>query len=139
MSQPDQFGAPKYAITRRLEGSTFDAVVERTRAALGEQGFGVLTEIDIAATLKKKLDADMRRYLILGACNPPLAHEAVTAEPGIGVLLPCNVVVAEDADGAIVVSGIDPNVMFSVVGRAEIEPIAQKVHDLLCAALETLS
>ncbi len=138
MPQPDQFGDPKYAITRRLEGSTFDDVVERTRAALGEQGFGVLTEIDVKATLKKKLDVDVRRYLILGACNPPIAHEALTAEPGIGVLLPCNVVVAEDADEAIVVSAIDPISMFSVVGRPDIEPLAQKVRDKLSAALEAL-
>ena len=95
----------------------FDDVVARTRDALAEQGFGVLTEIDVQATMKAKLDADMDAYLILGACNPPLAHQAITAQPIVGVLLPCNVVVREDA-GAVVVEAIDPVAMMSVADDA---------------------
>jgi len=136
--QADRYGTPSYALTRRLEGVDFDAAVAKAREALSGEGFGVLTEIDVSATLKKKLDVDWRRYLILGACNPPLAHQALTAEPGIGVLLPCNVVVAEDADGGVAVSAVDPVSMFSVVGRADVEPIAKEVRAKLERVLEAL-
>jgi uncharacterized protein (DUF302 family) len=136
--QADRFGDPSYALTRHFEDADFDATVAKTREALAAEGFGVLTEIDVKATLAKKLDVDWRRYLILGACNPSLAHQALSAEPGIGVLLPCNVVVAEDADGAVSVSAIDPLAMFSVVGRDDVEPIATEVRAKLARALEAL-
>jgi len=132
-----EYGSPSYALTRRFVGADFDDMVARTRVALAAQGFGVLTEIDVKATLKAKLDLDHPRYLILGACNPPLAHQALSAEPGIGVLLPCNVVVAEDGDG-IVVSAIDPAAMFSVVSRDDIAPIAATVKEKLNAALKAV-
>jgi uncharacterized protein (DUF302 family) len=127
MTQPDTYGTPAYAISRRVEGKGFADVVGITREALSAEGFGVLTEIDVKKTLDAKLGVEWRNYLILGACNPPLAHKALSAEPGIGVLLPCNVVVAEDADGGVVISAIDPVAMFGVVGRPEVEPIANDV------------
>lgn len=114
----------------------FQAAVPKVVAALKENGFGVLTEIDIQATLKKKLDADTRPYLILGACSPPLAQQALAAEPGIGALLPCNVVVAARDAGGVTVSAVDPVAMFSVVGRADIEPLAHQVRSQLQAALD---
>ena len=94
----------------------FDDAVVRTRELLQTEGFGVLTEIDMKAKLKEKIGADIQRYLILGACNPPLAHKALQAEPEIGLLLPCNVIVYEAPDGKTVVSAMDPGVMSKVVG-----------------------
>ena len=116
----------------------FDQVVERVREELGKEGFGVLTEIDVKATLKKKLDVDFANYIILGACNPPLAHQALSADPGVGLLLPCNVVVTEDADGNAVVGAIDPIAMFAVVGREDIAPIAMEVSQKLERVLAAL-
>jgi uncharacterized protein (DUF302 family) len=106
----------------------YERAVEAVRAALAGEGFGVLTEIDVRATLKKKLDADFRPYIILGACNPPLAHQALTAERDIGLLLPCNVVVyAADDPGSSVVAALDPEAMLGLTGRAEIQPLAADV------------
>ncbi len=138
MSQADSYGDPAYALTRHLEGVAFDDAVARARAALGKEGFGVLTEIDVKATLKKKIDVDWRNYLILGACNPKLAHQALLGELGIGVLLPCNVVVAEDADGGVAVSAIDPEKMFSVVDAPGMQPIVDQVRAKLERVIETL-
>lgn len=135
MSSIPNYGEPKYGLTRTLAGVSFDKATSRVRAALSDQGFGVLTEIDIQGTLAKKLGAETRKYTILGACNPKLAHRALGVEPGIGLLLPCNVVVAEDDDGGAVISAIDPVAMFGVVGRDDIEPIAQEVKALLEAAI----
>lgn len=118
----------RYSLTTTLDGPSFEDGVDRVRAALAEEGFGVLTEIDVQAVLKKKLGAETRPYLILGACNPSLAHEALQAEPAIGALLPCNVVVSEDDDGRVVVSTVDPVAMFSIVGRPDIEPLASEVR-----------
>jgi uncharacterized protein (DUF302 family) len=101
-------GTLRYGFERRLADSTFDQAVEKVTAALKSEGFGVLTEIDVKATLRKKLDVDFRRYVILGACNPNLAHRALAAEPQIGLLLPCNVVVQEAPEGGVVVSIADP-------------------------------
>lgn len=115
----------------------YETAVERTIAALKEQGFGVLTEIDVQATLKKKLNIDFRRYIILGACNPSLAHRALTAELEIGLLLPCNVIVYEE-DGGSVVSIQDPISMLGMVQNANLEPIAQEARSRLTRAIQSL-
>ena len=106
--------------TSTTVGLPFDEAVTATRDALAEQGFGVLTEIDMSATLKAKLDVDVPRQVILGACNPPLAHRALQAEPEIGLLLPCNVIVYEDASGQVTVSAVDAEAMMAVVGDSPI-------------------
>lgn len=116
----------------------FAETVELTRAALADNGFGVLTEIDVQATLKKKLDVDMEPYLILGACNPQLAHRALGIERDIGLLLPCNVVVRRDGDRTVV-QALDPQVMVSVPGLPELQPIADEAGKRLAAALETVA
>ena len=115
----------------------YETAVERTIAALKEQGFGVLTEIDVQATLKKKIDIDFRRYMILGVCNPSLAHRALTAELEIGLLLPCNVIVYEE-DGGSVVSIQDPISMLGMVQNANLDPIAQEAHSRLMQAVQSL-
>src|SRR5690606_39791937 len=97
-----------YYLSKTIEDGDYDATVEEVRGLLAEQGFGVLTEIDVQATLREKLGEEMEPYLILGACNPPFAHRAITAEPQIGVLLPCNVVVRVDA-GDVIVEAMDPS------------------------------
>jgi uncharacterized protein (DUF302 family) len=119
----------------------FDDAVARTREVLSQQGFGVLTEIDVKATLKDKLDEDMENYLILGACNPPLAHRAITAHRQIGLLLPCNVVVRSDPDNPelTLVEAMDPQLLVDVTDEAELQPIAQEVADKLKAAIEALA
>ena len=116
----------------------YDQAIERTRTALKEQSFGVLTEIDVKKTLKEKLDADFRPYIILGACNPPLAHRALGAEPQIGLLLPCNVVVQETVDGGSIVSMLDPKALFSLVDNPAIRPVAEDVEQRLRRVLESL-
>lgn len=116
---------------------TYERAVAITRDALAERGFGVLTEIDVKATLKKKLDAEFRPYVILGACNPPLAYRALMAEAPIGLLLPCNVVVrAGDAPGTSVVAVLDPVAQLGITGRKDIEPLATEVQGLLRQVLE---
>ena len=116
----------------------FASVVERVRAALTAEGFGVLCEIDVQATLREKLGAEMEPYLILGACNPPLAHEALSAEPELGTLLPCNVVVYQ-RDGKTHISAIDAERMLSIVGNDELGPIAAQVREKLTAVVERAS
>ena len=135
---PPGFGDPIYGLTRTLEGVTYADAVPKVKEALAEGGFGVLTEIDVKATMRKKLDVDFDNYIILGACNPPLAYQALTAEPAIGLLLPCNVVVTDDNHGNAVVSAIDPYQMFSVVKRKDIEPIAKDVGQRLRKVLASL-
>ena len=120
--------------------TSFDDAVRRTREALAEQGFGVLTEIDMKATLKAKLGEDMEDYLILGACNPPLAHRAVNVDRQMGLLLPCNVVVRSDpnASGTVLVEAMDPQVLVDVTGEAELRPVADEVATKLQAAIDAL-
>ncbi|MFI1920325.1 DUF302 domain-containing protein [Nocardia sp. NPDC020380] len=120
--------------------TTFDDAIERTRAALADQGFGILTDIDVRATLKAKLDHDMEDYRILGACNPPLAHRAVDIDRQIGLLLPCNVVVRRDlADaGAIIVEAMNPQLMVQVTGEPALDPVAADATTRLRAAIATL-
>jgi uncharacterized protein (DUF302 family) len=118
----------------------YEQAVERTREALGKEGFGVLTEIDVKATLKKKLDADFRPYIILGACNPALAHRALTSELDIGLLLPCNVIVyAADAPGRSVVAAMDPIEALTLTGNEEIRPVAAEARERLERALTAMS
>ncbi len=126
---------PSYGLTRRLPGVGFDEAVRRVTEALKAEGFGVLTEIDVRETLKKKLDVDYPPYVILGACNPALAHRALTADPYIGLLLPCNILVMETAD-ATTVSIADPRAMFRIVENPEIAPIADEAEAKLKRALE---
>lgn len=116
----------------------FEEAVERVRAALGDQGFGILTEIDVTATLKTKLDVDVPPQVILGACNAPLAHQGLQIEPDLGLLLPCNVVVRVDGD-ATLVSALDPDVMVSVPGRSELEPVAADAKARLRTALDAVA
>jgi uncharacterized protein (DUF302 family) len=129
----------KYGKSVVLDTTDFDEALGRVTEALGVEGFGVLTEIDVEATLKKKLGVDFRPYRILGACNPPLAHRALTSEPMIGLLLPCNVVVQEQEDGRINVSFVSPMSMFSVVENEELAHVADDVSDRLERVLSTLS
>jgi uncharacterized protein (DUF302 family) len=121
--------------------TSFDDAVERTRAALGRQGFGVLTEIDMKATLKAKLGEDMEDYLILGACNPSFAHRAVNIYRPIGVLLPCNVVVRKDPDApdSVIVDAMDPKLMVDVTNEPGLGEVADAVRGLLDQALHEVA
>ncbi|MFI7298906.1 DUF302 domain-containing protein [Streptomyces sp. NPDC050121] len=118
--------------------SDFATTVDAVREALAAQGFGVLTEIDVRATLKAKLGHDMEDYLILGACNPPLAHRAIEADRAIGLLLPCNVVVRREGDHTLV-QALDPNTMVTLTGLPALEPVAQEAAARLDAALASLA
>jgi uncharacterized protein (DUF302 family) len=126
-----------YALTTTVQ-APYDDTVEAVREALGEQGFGVLTEIDIKATLKKKLDVDVPAQVILGACRPPLAHAALQAEPSIGLLLPCNVVVRETTDGTVV-EAVDPQTMVAMTDNERLQPVADEAKERLEKALASLS
>lgn len=117
----------------------FDSAIEKVTAALKEEGFGVLTEIDVKATLKKKIDVDFRPYTILGACNPPLAHTALSQAPEVGLLLPCNVTVAQEADGQILVSIIDPEVMLGMADVPALNDIACDAKARLQRVVDSLS
>lgn len=125
-----------YDRTVSVEG-TFEETVQAVRRALSDQGFGVLTEIDVQATLKTKLGHDMEAYLILGACNPSLAHRALELDRTIGLLLPCNVVVREDGD-RVLVQAIDPATMVTLAGIDDLESVADEVTERLDAALASV-
>lgn len=128
----------KYGLKKTIQ-APIDEADARVRAALQTEGFGVLTEIDVKATMKKKLDVDFRPYRILGACNPPLAHQALTEETDIGLLLPCNVVVYEGDDaGTSVVSIMDPVLQLGVAGRDDMLPMAEEVRARMARVLEAV-
>jgi uncharacterized protein (DUF302 family) len=129
----------RYGITKELPGIPFEEAVPKVTEAIAAEGFGVLTEIDVQATMKKKLDVDFRKYVILGACNPPLAYKALSAEPHIGLLLPCNVIVMERDEGGSIVAAIHPEVQFTLVGQPGLEEIAGEVREKLERALASLA
>jgi uncharacterized protein (DUF302 family) len=123
-----------YTINRLITGADFDTVDGRTRAALVANGFGVLTEIDVKATMKKKLDVDMPAYRILGACNPKMALEAIGMEPRVGAMLPCNVILRE-VEGGVEVSAIDPVASMQAIDNSALHSVAGQVRDLLTKAV----
>ena len=129
--------ATGYTLSTTADLDFVDAV-DRVRAELKQEGFGVLCEIDVQATMRAKLGAEMEPYVILGACNPPLAHQALMAEAELGALLPCNVVVYR-RDGETHVSAIDAERMLSIVGNVELQPVAAQVRDKLTAVVERAS
>ena len=126
-----------YSIKKQVNYSFADAI-EKVKALLSEEGFGVLTEIDVKATLKKKLNTDWDNYVILGACNPPLAHRALTAEPSIGLLLPCNVVVRQDTAGQVHVEFMDPDAVLQLVDKPDIAELAAEVKQRLERVMQAL-
>ncbi len=119
-----------YTIDRVIDSADFEEVDRRTRAALANHGFGVLTEIDVKATMKKKIDVDMDPYRILGACNPNMAHQAIGMEPKIGAMLPCNVILRE-VEGGIQVSAIDPLASMQAIDNDDLKTVAGQVRDML--------
>ena len=126
-----------YTINRMITGADIDEVDARTRAALAKHGFGVLTEIDVRATMKKKLDIEMAGYRILGACNPGMAHQAIGIEPRVGAMLPCNVILRE-VEGGIEVSAVDPVASMQAIENAELIGVASKVRGLLADAVSAI-
>ena len=126
-----------YTINRLIPDAPFDAVDARTRQALAAHGFGVLTEIDVTATMKKKLDVDMPSYRILGACNPKMAYQAIGMEPRVGAMLPCNVILRE-VTGGVEVSAIDPVASMQAIQNPDLHAVAGQVRDLLAKAVAEL-
>lgn len=130
---------PHYAFGTTLRDVPFEDALGRVIDALKNEGFGVLTEIDIRATLKKKLDVDFRPYVILGACNPPLAKRALDVEPGIGLLLPCNVIVEQTEDGQVRIAIADPKAMFALVDNTAALPVAEEAEARLRRVVDALA
>lgn len=126
-----------YYISTTFNG-TFDKAIEKTTEELKSLGFGVLTEIDVKDTLKKKLDVDFKKYRILGACNPEFAHKALQSEDKIGTMLPCNVIVEEHDDGTVEVSAVDPMASMQVVENDKLKGIATEVRDMLAKVIRNI-
>jgi uncharacterized protein (DUF302 family) len=126
-----------YTINRMIFGADIDDIDTRTREALAKHGFGVLTEIDVKATMKKKLDVAMSAYRILGACNPKMAHQAIGIEPRVGAMLPCNVILRE-VEGGVEVSAIDPVASMQAIENTDLTIVAGQVRDLLAKAVEAI-
>lgn len=126
-----------YTINRMFKDTTLDDIDVRTRAALADNGFGILTEIDVKATMKNKLDVEMSAYRILGACNPKMALQAIGIEPRVGAMLPCNVILRE-VEGGVEVSAIDPVASMQAIKNAELTSVAGEVRDLLSKVVEAI-
>ncbi len=126
-----------YTIDRVIDNASIDDIDQRTRAALAERGFGVLTEIDVQATMKKKLDADMDAYRILGACNPGMAKQAIEMEPNIGAMLPCNVILRA-VDGGIQVSAVDPVASMLAIENDDLKGVATQVRSMLAEVVAAI-
>ena len=127
-----------YGFTTTLSRTSFDQALEKTIAALKAEGFGILRDIDVQHAMKEKLGVDMPPYRILGACNPPLAHQALQSVPDIGLLLPCNVIVREEVPDRVVVGFLDPQIMVNLVGKPEIKTVADAAQERLRRACESL-
>ncbi len=126
-----------YTINRVIDGAGIDDVDARARNALADHGFGVLTEIDVKATMKKKLGVEMPAYRILGACNPKMAHQAIGIEPRVGAMLPCNVILRE-VEGGVEVSAVDPVASMQAIDNADLASVAGEVRGLLAKAVEAI-
>ncbi|MEW6684155.1 MAG: DUF302 domain-containing protein [Nitrospirota bacterium] len=129
--------AQAYGIRTTVKTS-YDDTIPRVTEALKQEGFGILTQIDVKDTLKKKLNVDFPKYIILGACNPPLAHKALSSETEIGLLLPCNVIVYEGKDGQTVVAAQDPDAALGIVGNPALAPIAKDARERLARVIASL-
>ena len=127
-----------YTIDKTFQGEEFSKIVERTRTALAAEGFGILTEIDVKATLKKKINEDIANYLILGACNPKMAHEAMKIEPQVGAMLPCNVIVRSTGVDQVMVSAIDPVASMLAIPNDRLKALAGQVRAMLETVVSTI-
>jgi uncharacterized protein (DUF302 family) len=139
MFNSQNHNAMSYHFSKRFHNLSFDDAIVRVTEELKKEGFGVLTQIDVKETLKTKIDVDFRKYRILGACNPSLAHKALRTEDKIGVFLPCNVVVQEHENGEVEVSAVDPVSSMASVGSKDLECIAEEVQKKLMRVIEALS
>lgn len=126
-----------YTIDRIIDDAEFEDIDTRARAALANHGFGVLTEIDVKATMKKKLDVDMGAYRILGACNPKMAHQAIEMEPNVGAMLPCNLILRA-VDGGVQVSAIDPLASMQAIDNEDLKSVAGQVRDMLAEVVDEI-